>query len=126
MLHKAQFTRGTKMHNAALQPHGCAQINARRVHMLCLIMHAFQYLSCLKKRSDVTPSSHDRWMPTDCRDPNNTVQFHARAVRHAAQIKALAYSRLSQCLVHEQALNHPVFHASCNIVHFLMPHVNWP
>ena len=30
-----------KMHNGALQPYGCAQIDARRVPMPCLIMHAF-------------------------------------------------------------------------------------
>ena len=56
----------------------------------------------------------------------NTSHFYARAVRHAAQINARAHSSLSQCLVHEQALNQPVFHASCSIVHFLTPHVNWP
>ena len=94
--------------------------------MPCLIKHAFQYPSCRKKRSAVTPSLHDRWWPTHYRNPNNTAHFHARALRHAAQINARAHSRLSQCLVHEQALNQPVFHASCSIVHFLMPHINWP
>ena len=54
------------MHNAALQPYGCAQINARRVHMTCLIMNAFLYPCCRKKKSDVTPSLHDRWKPADC------------------------------------------------------------
>ena len=87
------------MHNAALQPYECAQINARRVHMLSLIMHIFQYPSCRMKRSDATTSLNDRWMPTDYRDPTNTAHFNARAVRHAAQINARAHSRLLHCSV---------------------------
>ena len=66
------------MHNAALQPYGCAQINERHVYMPCLIKHAFQYPSCRKKRSDVTPSVHDRLRSTDYEDPKNPAHFNAR------------------------------------------------
>ena len=53
------------MHSVTLQLYGCAQINTRRVHMPYLIMHAFQYPSChKKKKSDVSPTLHDRWRPT--------------------------------------------------------------
>ena len=69
------------MHNAALQPHGCAQRNARRVHMQCLIVHAFQYHSCHTKRNGVTTSLNDRQTPTNYRDPNNTAYVNARVKR---------------------------------------------
>ena len=39
------------MHNTALQPYGCAEINARRVHMPRLIMHTFQYLVAARKET---------------------------------------------------------------------------
>ena len=74
----------------------------------------------------MTPSLRNSWRPTDYRDPKNTAHFSARAVRHAAQINARARSRLRQCFLPEHAVNEPVFNASFSIMHFLVPHVNWP
>ena len=85
------------MHNAALQPFGCAQLNARRVHMPCLIMHAFQYPSYRKKRSDVTPFLRDRWRPTDYRVLNNTAHFHSREKELPLEISFNFRAAASSC-----------------------------
>ena len=82
----------------------------------------------LYRGSCVTPFLSNRWRSTDYWDPNNAAHYVARAARPAAQTNARAHSRMRLCFsVSAQTYTKSaICIASCSIVHFLKPHVNWP